>query len=84
MVSREKEVYFAKLAEQAERYDEMAEHMEQVERRTQEATHFTPGAESTIEQSHYNDDMHTWISNKSALNNHYVRSNSMSVEGAMS
>lgn len=30
MVSREKEVYFAKLAEQAERYDEMATHMEAV------------------------------------------------------
>eukprot|EP00971_Amphidinium_carterae_P198980 3948774-Amphidinium_carterae.2 len=28
MTSREKEVYFAKLAEQAERYDEMADHME--------------------------------------------------------
>merc|ERR1712173_498990 len=30
MGSREKDVYFAKLAEQAERYDEMAEHMEKV------------------------------------------------------
>jgi len=30
MTAREKEVYFAKLAEQAERYDEMAEHMEKV------------------------------------------------------
>jgi len=30
MTSREKSVYFAKLAEQAERYDEMAEHMEAV------------------------------------------------------
>uniref|UniRef100_A0A7S2TA28 14-3-3 domain-containing protein n=1 Tax=Prorocentrum micans TaxID=2945 RepID=A0A7S2TA28_PROMC len=30
MGSREKEVYFAKLAEQAERYDEMATHMEAV------------------------------------------------------
>jgi len=30
MVSRDKEVYFAKLAEQAERYDEMAGHMEDV------------------------------------------------------
>jgi len=30
MASREKSVYFAKLAEQAERYDEMAEHMEAV------------------------------------------------------
>eukprot|EP00403_Amphidinium_massartii_P031982 CAMPEP_0178435230 /NCGR_PEP_ID=MMETSP0689_2-20121128/33823_1 /TAXON_ID=160604 /ORGANISM="Amphidinium massartii, Strain CS-259" /LENGTH=240 /DNA_ID=CAMNT_0020057301 /DNA_START=121 /DNA_END=843 /DNA_ORIENTATION=+ len=30
MSTREKEVYFAKLAEQAERYDEMAEHMEKV------------------------------------------------------
>mmetsp|Transcript_40215 Transcript_40215/g.94598 ORF Transcript_40215/g.94598 Transcript_40215/m.94598 type:complete len:241 (-) Transcript_40215:256-978(-) len=30
MASRDKEVYFAKLAEQAERYDEMAEHMEKV------------------------------------------------------
>merc|ERR1711920_451235 len=30
MASRDKEVYFAKLAEQAERYDEMADHMEQV------------------------------------------------------
>merc|ERR1711966_638016 len=29
-VAREKSVYFAKLAEQAERYDEMAEHMEAV------------------------------------------------------
>merc|ERR1712232_233398 len=29
-MSREKSVYFAKLAEQAERYDEMAEHMEAV------------------------------------------------------
>eukprot|EP00440_Ansanella_granifera_P010119 gb/GFBE01010979.1/.p1 GENE.gb/GFBE01010979.1/~~gb/GFBE01010979.1/.p1 ORF type:complete len:239 (+),score=88.71 gb/GFBE01010979.1/:1-717(+) len=29
-MSREKEVYFAKLAEQAERYDEMAEHMKNV------------------------------------------------------
>merc|ERR1712079_148604 len=30
MANREKEVYFAKLAEQAERYDEMADHMENV------------------------------------------------------
>jgi len=30
MVSREKSVYFAKLAEQAERYDEMADHMGEV------------------------------------------------------
>jgi len=30
MASRDKSVYFAKLAEQAERYDEMAEHMEEV------------------------------------------------------
>merc|ERR1711953_1282018 len=30
MASRDKEAYFAKLAEQAERYDEMAEHMEKV------------------------------------------------------
>merc|ERR1711972_10035 len=30
MGAREKEVYFAKLAEQAERYDEMADHMEKV------------------------------------------------------
>merc|ERR1712217_714304 len=30
MAGRDKEVYFAKLAEQAERYDEMAEHMEAV------------------------------------------------------
>eukprot|EP00403_Amphidinium_massartii_P030844 CAMPEP_0178398802 /NCGR_PEP_ID=MMETSP0689_2-20121128/14957_1 /TAXON_ID=160604 /ORGANISM="Amphidinium massartii, Strain CS-259" /LENGTH=240 /DNA_ID=CAMNT_0020019569 /DNA_START=105 /DNA_END=827 /DNA_ORIENTATION=+ len=30
MSSRDREVYFAKLAEQAERYDEMAEHMETV------------------------------------------------------
>merc|ERR1712061_25865 len=30
MANRDKEVYFAKLAEQAERYDEMATHMEQV------------------------------------------------------
>merc|ERR1712227_640742 len=29
-MAREKEVYFAKLAEQAERYDEMASHMEAV------------------------------------------------------
>jgi 14-3-3 protein epsilon len=29
-MSRDKDVYFAKLAEQAERYDEMAEHMEKV------------------------------------------------------
>jgi len=31
-VNREKEVYFAKLAEQAERYDEMADHMQKVGR----------------------------------------------------
>merc|ERR1712050_287012 len=30
MANRDKEVYFAKLAEQAERYDEMANHMENV------------------------------------------------------
>merc|ERR1712130_593387 len=30
MANRDKEVYFAKLAEQAERYDEMASHMEAV------------------------------------------------------
>merc|ERR1719335_636873 len=30
MGTREKNVYFAKLAEQAERYDEMADYMEQV------------------------------------------------------
>merc|ERR1712039_1170154 len=30
MADRNKEVYFAKLAEQAERYDEMANHMENV------------------------------------------------------
>jgi len=30
MANRDKEVYFAKLAEQAERYDEMADHMENV------------------------------------------------------
>jgi len=30
MANREKDVYFAKLAEQAERYDEMADHMENV------------------------------------------------------
>merc|ERR1712113_667803 len=30
MATRDKEVYFAKLAEQAERYDEMATHMENV------------------------------------------------------
>merc|ERR1712226_1096286 len=30
MANRDKEVYFAKLAEQAERYDEMAKHMENV------------------------------------------------------
>merc|ERR1712241_928164 len=32
MSNRDKEVYFAKLAEQAERYDEMATHMENVGR----------------------------------------------------
>merc|ERR1712093_838230 len=36
MASREKSVYFAKLAEQAERYDEMAEHMKAVGRVKQE------------------------------------------------
>jgi len=30
MAARDKSVYFAKLAEQAERYDEMAEHMKTV------------------------------------------------------
>ena len=30
MASRDQHVYFAKLAEQAERYDEMAEHMKNV------------------------------------------------------
>merc|ERR1712113_1168964 len=30
MAGRDKDVYFAKLAEQAERYDEMADHMEKV------------------------------------------------------
>ena len=30
LMDRSKAVYFAKLAEQAERYDEMAEHMETV------------------------------------------------------
>ena len=35
-MSREKEVYFAKLAEQAERYDEMASHMEAVGKSSQE------------------------------------------------
>eukprot|EP00972_Heterocapsa_arctica_P026598 3916112-Heterocapsa_arctica.AAC.1 len=30
MSARDKNVYFAKLAEQAERYDEMADHMEAV------------------------------------------------------
>eukprot|EP00437_Effrenium_voratum_P012188 CAMPEP_0181456900 /NCGR_PEP_ID=MMETSP1110-20121109/31511_1 /TAXON_ID=174948 /ORGANISM="Symbiodinium sp., Strain CCMP421" /LENGTH=30 /DNA_ID= /DNA_START= /DNA_END= /DNA_ORIENTATION= len=30
MPPREKDVYFAKLAEQAERYDEMADHMKNV------------------------------------------------------
>ena len=30
MPSREQDVYFAKLAEQAERYDEMAEYMQRV------------------------------------------------------
>ena len=33
MAPRDKDVYFAKLAEQAERYDEMAEHMTLGERR---------------------------------------------------
>jgi 14-3-3 protein epsilon len=36
MATREKSVYFAKLAEQAERYDEMADHMEQVGKQTDE------------------------------------------------
>merc|ERR1712186_233385 len=36
MANREKEVYFAKLAEQAERYDEMADHMETVGKSTEE------------------------------------------------
>jgi 14-3-3 protein epsilon len=35
-MSREKDVYFAKLAEQAERYDEMAEHMKSVGKQKQE------------------------------------------------
>jgi len=35
-MSREKSVYFAKLAEQAERYDEMASHMESVGKSTEE------------------------------------------------
>eukprot|EP00441_Pelagodinium_beii_P040799 CAMPEP_0197648412 /NCGR_PEP_ID=MMETSP1338-20131121/27738_1 /TAXON_ID=43686 ORGANISM="Pelagodinium beii, Strain RCC1491" /NCGR_SAMPLE_ID=MMETSP1338 /ASSEMBLY_ACC=CAM_ASM_000754 /LENGTH=31 /DNA_ID= /DNA_START= /DNA_END= /DNA_ORIENTATION= len=30
MAPRDKDVYFAKLAEQSERYDEMAEHMKNV------------------------------------------------------
>mmetsp|Transcript_4128 Transcript_4128/g.7011 ORF Transcript_4128/g.7011 Transcript_4128/m.7011 type:complete len:242 (-) Transcript_4128:157-882(-) len=38
MATREKEVYFAKLAEQAERYDEMADHMEEVGRIPDELT----------------------------------------------
>merc|ERR1711862_1013134 len=37
-VNREKEVYFAKLAEQAERYDEMATHMENVGKQPNELT----------------------------------------------
>merc|ERR1712217_506873 len=36
MANRDKEVYFAKLAEQAERYDEMANHMENVGKEPQE------------------------------------------------
>jgi len=36
MANREKSVYFAKLAEQAERYDEMAEHMKEVGKIPQE------------------------------------------------
>merc|ERR1719216_156839 len=37
-MARDKEVYFAKLAEQAERYDEMAEHMKTVGAVPQELT----------------------------------------------
>merc|ERR1712060_815434 len=37
-MAREKEVYFAKLAEQAERYDEMANHMETVGKSGEELT----------------------------------------------
>jgi len=37
-MSRDKNVYFAKLAEQSERYDEMAAHMEEVGRQSQELT----------------------------------------------
>merc|ERR1712167_133948 len=36
MGNRDKSVYFAKLAEQAERYDEMAEHMKEVGKIPQE------------------------------------------------
>ena len=36
--ARDKEVYFAKLAEQAERYDEMADHMEKVGKSQDELT----------------------------------------------
>ena len=36
MASREEHVYLAKLAEQAERYDEMAEHMKAVAQSNQE------------------------------------------------
>merc|ERR1711879_141516 len=36
MATREKSVYFAKLAEQAERYDEMADYMEQVGKQPEE------------------------------------------------
>merc|ERR1711972_285245 len=38
MATREKSVYFAKLAEQAERYDEMADYMEQVGKQPDELT----------------------------------------------
>ena len=36
MANRDKSVYFAKLAEQAERYDEMADHMEAVGKASEE------------------------------------------------
>ena len=36
MASRDKSVYFAKLAEQAERYDEMANYMEEVGKASEE------------------------------------------------
>ena len=43
MAPRDKDVYFAKLAEQAERYDEMAEHMLLGQRRFALNIHVTRG-----------------------------------------